>query len=84
MLGNFAVIPNFKSAFSRNLDNTIRSVFPHVSRHSIHDYYALWQEEDSTITNMIYIYSNNPDTDTKTIYSDLKNRSFLDDPGETD
>lgn len=85
MLSNFGVLPNFKSAFSRNLDNTIRSVFPYVSRHAIHNYYGLWEDEEPNITNVIYIYRNNGhDEDVKTIYSDLKNPAFLDDPGEFD
>ncbi|MEZ5814077.1 MAG: fused MFS/spermidine synthase [Alphaproteobacteria bacterium] len=82
MIANTVLAPNFNSAFSRHFDNTIRSVFPHVSRHAIHEQYRLWEDSESLIANVIYIYKNTPDADTKTIYTDIKNQSYRDRPAK--
>ena len=80
LLSNMAMSPNFLSPLSRHVDNTLRSVFPHVSRHIIGDRYELWGADPNYIANVIYIYNNNEDEDSKTIYTDIKNDSFKDRP----
>ena len=81
MLANMAVSPNFASKLSRNVDNTIRSVFPHVSRAAVFENYALWEGQENMIANVIYIYQHWPDAEEdKDIYTDNKNKVFLDRP----
>ena len=79
-VANTALSPNFASALSRNFDNTIRTVFPHVSRHVVYEDYFLWGDDESMIRNVMYIYKNYPNMDSNTIYTDTKNRSYLDRP----
>ena len=82
MLANFATAANFESAFSRNLDNTLRSVFPHVSRTIMRNEYDLGSDDETMLRNIVYIYNNRPKSDevTNTIYTDRKNQMFLDQP----
>lgn len=78
VLGNFNNSPNFLDTFSRTLDNTLRSVFPHISRHIVNNDYDLWNNDKSKAINAIYLYRHIPGAKSKTIYTDDKNRSFLD------
>ena len=78
--GNYIASPNFLTPFSRHIDNTIRSVFPHVSRHVIDEDYRVWERDPRFIANIIYIYKNNPDENAYEIYTDDRNRVFLDKP----
>lgn len=80
VLANFVASPNFSSRFSRRLDNTFRSVFPHVSRHVIRQKYVPWNNNSNVMGNILYIHRTHPDTDTQHIYTDNKNRAFLDKP----
>lgn len=80
VIANFIVSPNFKTQFSRNIDNTIRSVFPHVSRHVIYDLYKPSNRDENFIANIIYIYSNTDEEDSRTIYTDNKNTFIYDKP----
>jgi spermidine synthase len=80
VITNFVASPNFASKFSRNLDNTVHSVFPHVSRHVIHDYYEVWNDDPEEIANIMYVYRYWPDAETDHIYTDNKNSSFRDRP----
>ncbi len=80
VIANFGISPSFRSAFSRNLDNTFRVVFPHVSRIAINEKYLLWEEEPDFLANVIYIYRENKDENATEIYTDDKNRSFYDKP----
>lgn len=75
---NFILSPNFRSAISRNIDNTLRSVFPHVSRHAIKDDYLLWSDDKKALINIIYLYRDGPaDSD---VYTDDKNKVYYDMP----
>lgn len=80
MAANFIASPNFNSAFSRNLDNTLRSVFPHLSRVSIYDNYELFSDSESLIVNIAYIYKQHENDEQGTIYTDNKNTVFYDKP----
>lgn len=79
MLANIVSAPNFNSSFSRRLDNTIRSVFPQISRDVMRDRYMLWNNEPDSLANVVYIYKHHPDADLG-IYTDDLNRAFLDKP----
>lgn len=80
IMGNFIASPNFNTAFSRNLDNTLRSVFPHVSRHAIHNHYNIWRNDPSQRSNIAYIYRHHDDYGVGHIYTDNKNTVFYDKP----
>ncbi len=56
LVANFILSPAFRNKFSRNIDNTIRSVFPYISRHHIGEEYDLWTENKNA--NYIYIYKH--------------------------
>ncbi len=79
MMSNVIMSPQFSHIVSRNLDNTIRSVFPFVSRHIVGEHYDLWAKKDKHLTaNIAYIYKHNPEEDSSAIYTDNKNTIFLD------
>jgi spermidine synthase len=80
LAGNFILSPNFESIFSRTLDNTIRSVFPYVSRHIISQDYSMWNESENLITNVIYLYTKHPEENTDKVYTDNRNTIFYDKP----
>lgn len=80
VLANFIISPNFSSAFSRHIDNTFRSVFPHISRHVMEDRYILWGDNPNDLANVIYIYRDHPGANPEAIYTDNKNRVFYDKP----
>ncbi len=80
MLANFIASPNFNDAFSRTLDNTLRDVFPHVSRQAIGEYYNLWSDSKTAFSNIAYIYKHEDDYDKGHIYTDNKNTVFYDKP----
>lgn len=77
---NFVASPNFIDPFSRNLDNTIRAAFPYVSRHVSRSEYNPWNNNERLIGNVMYVYRHQPDFGKATVYTDNKNRSFLDKP----
>ncbi|HQX26569.1 MAG TPA: fused MFS/spermidine synthase [Alphaproteobacteria bacterium] len=77
---NFIASPSFTTPFSRNLDNTVRRVFPHISRHVIMENYNLWKDKPEDNQNIIYMYKRHTDESTKEIYTDNKNRIFYDKP----
>lgn len=79
MAANIIASPNFHDRYSMRVDNTIRSVFPHINRQIID------QSERSLIgqayyTNIIYSYFNN--VQTGGVYTDDKNTYFLDKEGK--
>ncbi len=80
VVANFSASPNMASRFSRHIDNTFRSVFPHVSRHVTLENYSPWNREEHKIGNVIYIYSDHKEADPDEIYTDDKNRVFYDKP----
>ncbi len=80
LISNMILSPHFNNMFSRNIDNTFRAVFPHVSRHIIGNRYDLWSDSETLLTNMAYIYKHNADMDTGGVYTDNKNTVFYDKP----
>ena len=80
LLTNFILSPNFNGQFTRNIDNTFRSVFPHVSRHVIQEHYNLWSDSETAMANVAYIYRHSDDYDAGHIYTDDKNTVFYDKP----
>ncbi len=79
VVANFIASPTFQSTFSRRIDNTFRSVFPHVSRLAIGDKYRLWDNNDQHVSNIMYFYRHRFETD-NTIYTDNKNTVYFDKP----
>ena len=80
LIANLILSPHFNNPLSRNVDNTFRSVFPHVSREVISEYYNLWSESDSLIANVAYIYRHQDNYEHGHIYTDNKNTVFYDKP----
>lgn len=80
VIANFIASPNFSTPFSRHIDNTFRSVFPHISRHVMSDEYNPWNENPNLITNILYIYRDHPGADAEKVYTDNKNTVFYDKP----
>ena len=78
---NFILSPTFRDPMSRHLDNTLRTVFPYVSRQVAKDFNA-WQQNPNVRTNVLYMYNDNPDYETRdnVIYTRDKNRIFFDKP----
>ncbi len=80
MAANIAASPNFAGTFSRTIDNTLRSVFPNLSRHLMHGQYQAWNDNPDVVGNVIYLYRYSPEEDPDCIYTDNKNRVFYDRP----
>jgi spermidine synthase len=80
VVANFIVSPNFQSVFSQKVDNTFRLVFPHVNRMSINEEYKLWDNDHANLANVIYLYRDVADHNTRGIYTDNKNTIFYDKP----
>ena len=79
MLTNFITSTLYGDSFSRNLDTTLRSVFPFISRQIITDFNGL--EDTYDISNVVYIYSHLEEEYKETrIYRDIKNPIFWDIP----
>ncbi len=70
LVANFIVSPNFGNLFSRNIDNTFRSVFPYVSRHDTHDEYDVWNNSETANSNFMYIYKHFENYSAPAIYRD--------------
>lgn len=77
---NFIESGNFTSALSRHMDDTFRSVFPYVSRYALKDDYDLWNDSPSKLANILYFYRHHPEETDRDIYTDNRNRLFLDKP----
>lgn len=73
---NFIVSPNFSSVFSIRLDNTLRSVFPAISRQSVHEF-NVWNDDPDQRSNVVYLYVNRPGAD-GAVYTDNLNPSYAD------
>ncbi len=80
LISNMILSPHFNNQFTRNIDNTLRSVFPHVSRHVINEHYNLWSESKTLMANVAYIYRHEDNYDKGHIYTDNKNTVFYDKP----
>lgn len=79
LVANFVVSPNFGNLFSKNVDNTFRSVFPYVSRHDTRDAYDVWNDSETANSNFIYIYKHMNFEDEKFIYRDNTDGKNADD-----
>lgn len=77
---NFIISPSFSTPFSRHIDNTLRSVFPFLSRHVILEDYQIWADDPQKNANVIYMYRRHPGENPKEIYTDDRNRIFYDKP----
>ena len=80
LVTNFVASPNFLDQFSRTLDSTVRSAFPYVSRHVLRNKYEPWNTNKQLIRNVMYVYRHDSDYGDPAIYTDNKNRAFLDKP----
>lgn len=76
MAGNFILSATFSSVFSVKLDNTLRHVFPLLTRQII-DNYDVWNRSESSAANVIYSYHHRPNAQ-QDIYSDDKNTIYYD------
>lgn len=84
MLTNFIVSPNFEGRLSRSIDNTLRSVMPHVSRVAIDGKYHLYNDNPNVLINMSYVYRHEENYDPGVIYTDNKNTIYFDKPQKYD
>lgn len=75
-LVNFIMPADFNTAFSIRVDNTLRRVFPNVSRQIIKDFDA-WNSGSMKNANVLYIYFNKEET-VDGYYSDNINRAYYD------
>ena len=66
---------------SRNLENTLREVFPHLTRQLVGKI-DLWDTDPNTRTNALYFYRKaDPEFErTRPVYTQDKNTIFLDKP----
>lgn len=79
VVGNYWGSNKFNDAFSRNLDSTMRAVFPYVNRQTVTPYNG-WDREEE-VGNVIYTYFHNPEeTEPIYIYSDTKSKVMYDKP----
>lgn len=80
MAANFIISPNFSTAFSKKVDNTIRSVFPYITRTSTNEDYKIWDVERGYKANVLYFVKNDPSNTISTddIYTDNLNTMFMD------
>ncbi len=74
---NFVLNPAFGDDFAKNLDTTMRSVYPLMSRHIVGQYNG-WDTQQRQ--NVMYIYHHRADENERTIYTDNKNTSYYDRP----
>ncbi len=64
---NFILSPNFNNKLSKNIDNTLRAVFPYLSRHDTHGDYKVWSKSKSENSNFMYIYKHYEDLNSNAI-----------------
>lgn len=76
MAANIVSNQAFDDDFSVRIDNTLRSVFPHMTRHVV-DKQQGWYRNPHT-TNIIYVYHHSTKPEDTTIYTDDKNTFSLD------
>ncbi len=70
MAANFIVSPNFNNQYSKNIDNTLRSVFPHLNRIDTTGKYEEWNDSKYHAVNALYFYHHTDDYDVGGIYKD--------------
>lgn len=69
VLANFILSSNFNNKFSKTIDNTLRSVFPYVSRHNAYGEYNIRNTSRSESINFMYIYKYH-ETKGASVYTD--------------
>ena len=77
IIGNYITSVTFNNAFSMNLENTLRQVFPHISRQILPSKYNGWTENTRNNSNVLYIYHHRKNHENG-IYTDNKNRIYYD------
>lgn len=77
---NLIASASFSTPMSRHMDNTIRSVFPFISRHAVGGDYQLSIDDPNLLENVIYLYKRHPGEKPNEIYTDNRNRIFYDKP----
>lgn len=70
LIANFIVSPNFNNLFTKNIDNTLRSVFPYLSRRSPNEKLDMWSQSPTESANFMYIYKHYENIETDSIYKD--------------
>ncbi|MBK6895363.1 MAG: fused MFS/spermidine synthase [Alphaproteobacteria bacterium] len=80
LITNFIASPNFADRMSRSIDNTIRSVMPHVSRVVMNEKLLPFNDDANIMANVSYIYRHQEDYDLGVIYTDDKNTVYMDKP----
>lgn len=80
VVANMIVSPNFQNRFAQKIDNTFRSVFPHVNRVAILEKYEVWNTDNALTNNIIYVHTDTPGAEAEAIYTDNKNTIFFDKP----
>lgn len=81
ILTNFITSTLYGDKFSRNLDATLRSVYPFISRQIISDFDGF--EDEFDVSNVVYIYRHREGAyDDARIYRDIKNPIFWDIPSK--
>lgn len=80
LVANFIVSPNFNNSFSKRLDNTFRSVFPHYGRQVVGaDDFDGWSGDVHNMTNVVYTFLNDQ-TEDGTVYTNNNNTAAFDKP----
>src|SRR3989338_234771 len=80
LVANFIVSPNFNNSFSKRLDNTFRSVFPHYGRQVVGaDDFDGWSGDVHNMTNVVYTFRNDQ-TEDGTVYTNNNNTAAFDKP----
>ena len=70
LIANFIVSPNFNNMFAKNIDNTMHSVFPYLSRRTANGKHDMWSKSQTESANYMYIYKHYNDIGDGSIYKD--------------
>lgn len=77
---NFILSPTFEDKMSRHLDDTLRSVFPHLGRQIVGNFDG-WVRDPNKRENIMYYYrKTDPVIQDRVIYTRDKNAIFFDKP----
>ncbi len=80
MMASFILSPTFNNPAARNVDNTLRSVFPNLSRVVVNGNVNLWDSDPNILADVVYIYRHENNYVNGTVYTDDKNTVFYDKP----
>jgi spermidine synthase len=80
---NFIVSPTYRDPMSRNLENTLREIFPYIVRENVREF-DIWNQNPNIRNNVLYYYVHHVNDDKeikeRAIYTRDKNRIFFDKP----